>query len=147
MKPTDLMVDDWVKWKDKYVQIATISGIVYSFGHIDVEIAHCGSGFVERHDLKSISPIPLTSEILERNGFETTPSSWEMEINDIVIVIVKIQDEYLLSISEPYCDGITKGYKWTFHDLTISYVHQLQHAFRVCGLTELADNFKIELFY
>ncbi|MBQ0088527.1 MAG: hypothetical protein KBT27_04250 [Prevotellaceae bacterium] len=28
--------------------------------------------------------------------------------------------------------------------IQIKYVHELQHALRLCGLNDLADNFKIE---
>lgn len=70
MKANELMVGNWVLWKGKPVQVARVSGVVYEFGHIDVTLAHCNdNGFLESHDIKSISPIPLTDEILEKNGF------------------------------------------------------------------------------
>ena len=122
------MVGDWVQWKDKYVQIAAISGIVYSFGHIDVELAHCGSGFIERHDLKSISPIPLTLEILGLNGFECIESKGE--------IAPKRGD---FKMDNRWCE---EGFSW--NGIAVVYVHQLQHALRLCGLHELANNFKVE---
>lgn len=32
----------------------------------------------------------------------------------------------------------------TYNKIEFKYVHQLQHALRLCGLDELADNFKIQ---
>ena len=52
----DLMIGDWVMWKNRKVQIARVGGIVYSFGHIDVTLAYCNDDkILETHDIKSIS--------------------------------------------------------------------------------------------
>ena len=160
LKSTDFMVGDWVQWKDKYVQIAAISGIVYSFGHIDVELAHCGSGLIERHDLKSISPIPLTHSILEANGFEEEETD-----EDNVYTLNKCDDTGYYEIEIHWIDSYDNGAADAFNHVqwdecwkiniesegsynkgwckTI-YFHELQHALRLCGLHELADNFKVE---
>lgn len=138
MKATELMIGDWVKWKDKYVQIATISGVVYSFGHIDVELVHCGSGLIERHDLKSVSSIPLTKEILEKNGFELRDGFFYHRIDDK-------PHHYDFKLKN---GGVftSEGYtlECGIYHLTIRCVHDLQHALRLCSLNELADNFKVE---
>ena len=34
-------------------------------------------------------------------------------------------------------------YTHSFLRINVFYVHELQHALRLCGLNELADNFKI----
>lgn len=141
MKPIDLAIADYVYFNcfdgsKIIVKITAINnnGLVYG-------VSEYGSHWC---NIDKVEPIPFAPEILEKNEFETTPSSWEIEINNIAIVIVKKQDDYLLSISEPYCDGIAKGYHWVFHDLTINHVHQLQHSLRLCGLNDKADNFKLE---
>lgn len=74
---------------------------------------------------KQISPIPLTSEILEKNGFvkdeEFICHSLECEEADFVEYTIGMNRLYVKSSR---CD-IT---------LTIKYVHQLQHALRLAGV-------------
>lgn len=108
MKATELQINDWV----------------YSsfFGKTRVTSLkeHVGYGWVmtsESENWKSdasLSPIPLTAEIWEKNGHG--------------------QDMPRLSfaISET---------GWCGCD--INYVHEYQHALRLCGLNDLADNFRV----
>ena len=131
MKPTDLMILDWVLWKNKYVQVVSTSAIVYSFGQIDVRLAYCnddGDG-IERHDISKISPIPLTPEILEKNGWKET-AYWH-----------EYQDgKNTIQCCLPDMRGIINEIE--IEHFECKYVHQLQHLLRLCGLDELADNFK-----
>ena len=157
MKTTDLMLLDWVLWKNRYVQIVRTCAVVYSFGHRDVWLAYCNDdNDVECHDMSTISPIPLTPEILEKNGFNPETfltSEWEKEV---------YFKEFPGCVVEPdnsgkYIFGTTTYWKkidsdgspidWgTMYDSRIcnlQYVHELQHALRLCELNELADNFKV----
>lgn len=71
-----------------------------------------------------LRPIPLTREILEKNGMKfRTNVGWFAE-----------DDEYFLEIS-------TKGDNvyWTINDweyslLKLNYVHELQHALKLCRI-------------
>ena len=91
-------------------------------------------------------PIPLTPEILEKNGFERgviTPSKFYRNIDN----------ERLIFCSYGSCYGL--GYvHWNesndadiMHRLEVQqpimYIHQMQHALRLFGLDQLADNFKL----
>ena len=131
MKPTDLMILDWVLWENKYVQVVSTSAIVYSFGQIDVRLAYCnddGDG-IESHDISKISPIPLTPEILEKNGWKET-AYWH-----------EYQDgKNTIQCCLPDMRGIINEIE--IEHFECKYVHQLQHLLRLCGLDELADNFK-----
>lgn len=80
-----------------------------------------------------IYPIPLTAEILEKNGLLT---------------------EQLYGVNHRvYCAemSIERGMFLFEHrfggqldlQMAFEYVHELQHALRLCGLNELADNLKI----
>lgn len=70
MDAKELMIGDWVLWKNKPIQVASVSGVEYSFGQIDVTLVHCNDKkLLEKHDIKSIQPILLTPEILEKNEF------------------------------------------------------------------------------
>ena len=132
MKPTDLMILDWVLWKNKYVQVVETSAIVYSFGQIDVRLAYCnddGDG-IERHDISKISPIPLTPEILEKNGWKETEYCHEYQDSGNII-----------QCCLPDMRGRINGIE--IEHFKCEYVHQYQHLLRLCGLNELADNFKV----
>lgn len=136
----DLMVGDWVMWKEKPVQVARVSGVVYSFGHIDVTLAHCNdSGLLETHDTKSISPIPITAEILEKNGWRgKSHTQWKFFRNgcdELNILLGKnyTQVEYLNMIYNPE-DNAEVNYGHNFEFPRTIYVHELQHVLRLCGI-------------
>lgn len=130
MKPTELMIGDWVfnKHHKKHIQITPYD----FFNH-----AHLPSGkqyFVGEPEVVSgrdFEPIPLTHEILERNGFKY------FEDCNSYILLTEDLDSVILTLN-----GLTVIFHW--HDIPIMCVHQLQHVLRLCGLNELADNFKLE---
>ena len=113
MKATELMIGDWVKSRTGMnVKIVGIS-----------------------HDYPCVyEPIPLTAEILEKNGFVFR------ENNDIMCgeYYLHNQSTFAIKMFNGYLVGMCMG-----EDLEFHYVHELQHALRLCGLNELADNFKI----
>ena len=92
--------------------------------------------------------IMLTPEILEKNGFAQDDAYtdaiadgcfaeflvWHYYANE-VIVSYDSSEELVISNNVGYpCSEIT---------LYRPKVHELQHALRLCGLNELADNFKV----
>lgn len=86
-----------------------------------------------------LEPIPLTEKILKANGFE--------EFGEMLGGI--IQWRFYFEDGKIKMEHVKCMPKWDFFVginaiLDIWYVHQLQHALRLCGLNELADNFKIE---
>mgnify|MGYP003292059541 CR=1 FL=1 len=84
-----------------------------------------------------INPIPLTPEILEKNGF--VKSTIEEDVYNFPNNNKALKER---GFALDY-----HGYgRWfiTDHNLMkILYVHQLQHALRLCGLDEIANNFTI----
>ena len=85
-----------------------------------------------------VKPITLTPEILEKNGFVFDCDFWTIaspRYNNVRMVTY-------YSIGDDVADAFL-GH-WAFDEnYAIDYVHELQHALRLCGLNELADNFKI----
>ena len=88
-------------------------------------------------DERFVFPIPLTAEILEKNfgrvknvcdGYD----EWTIEIEPN-------SSWWLLSITKE----VDEGYEYNIDSFPIHYVHELQRALRLCGLNELADNFKV----
>lgn len=79
-----------------------------------------------------IRPIPLTAEILEKNGFEKAMPKieyYDMLVAGKQLVVEKSPARWYVRY------GGCSNYVYK--------VHELQHALRLCGLTDLADNFKV----
>lgn len=81
---------------------------------------------------KEGSPLPLTEDILKANGFEcfVLPNHKKLYSYNNKEIILFWNDGAEIDLL-----GVSR---------TIISVHELQHALRLCGLNELADNFKIE---
>ena len=83
-------------------------------------------------------PIPITPAILEQNGSVFARDFWTIanpRYNNVGMVTY-------YSIGDDVADAFL-GH-WAFDEnYAIDYVHELQHSLRLCGLNELADNFKI----
>lgn len=103
MKANKLMIGDWVNSPNGYFRIKLID----SEWSKDME--------------ERITPIPLTPEILEKNGW------WQDEIDGTYHNTMNVYGR-----KAPFS---------IFDGVAINYVHDLQHALRLCGLNELADNF------
>lgn len=116
MKVTELMIKDWVH--SSFFGITQIKAIkeYEGFGWI---VTTTNENW--KSDT-SLTPIPLTPEILWKN----------CESPDIV-------EWYPEHPTTAYHIHIEQGYITI--DGSIHYVHELQHALRLCGLKELADNF------
>lgn len=127
MEAKDLMVGDWVKF-NLYPYLAPYTPVKVSLD----AIYKAAKGA----DVLRFEPIPLSQEILVMNGFEKRP---ECYINGLspsynkygFALSIYVKNDYFYI----YCALIS---------IQIKYVHELQHALRLCGLNDLADNFKIE---
>lgn len=121
MKATELMIGDWVCYDGdvEYSCPIKIEGM-------DVSCDFCITSDRDDVGFGGVMPIPLTAEILEKNGwvFNDVPFIDGWEFMGITI-----------------CDwSISCGINIS---MNVRYVHELQHALRLCGMNELADNFKI----
>ena len=124
MEATELMIGDWVfnKHHKKYIQITPYD----FFNH-----AHLPNG--EKYfasELKVISgrdfePIPITKEILEKNGWEHRPTGYVFHIDG-----GKSYDNTLWYIFNDNTFVVENA------EFSIKYVHELQHALRLCGITK-----------
>lgn len=94
---------------------------------------------------EEIQPIPLTAAILEMNGW-TSYEYYHVLEKDNYRLKVEIVEDDLFNLQYDVKEGEISGhsfYMCYINDLTLSYVHGLQHALRLVGLSELADNLKI----
>ena len=143
MKLTDLAILDWVLINNTPHKIQAIDSIDAEI-LADDDLYYVGEDRCHSED--KIEPIPLTPEILEKNGFErgvVIPSNFYRNIDN----------ERLIFSPHSSCYGL--GYvHWNesndadiMHRLEVQqpimYIHQMQHALRLFGLNELADNFKV----
>lgn len=83
-----------------------------------------------------LEPILLTPEILKANGFEQNINYEDDYSFEDTTIIFKHNDKYLFTAS-------INGSKGMLY-LCANYVHELQHALKICGLNKLADNLKLK---
>ena len=110
------MIGDWVLYNETPQQILEISGI-------DDEV------YLETDELvhqSEIQPIPLTPEILEKNGFvEWRDKCYRWEYADGVYINADFTEE------EPWAHISNRCYSAT---PVCRYVHEFQHALRLCEI-------------
>lgn len=139
MKANELMVGDWVQnplgWKAQVQSIRYVNTIKDEWEWL-VKIGINNNTFQNNLSLNEIAPILLTPKILEENGFVENRgvTSWKFETKREDLIDIYGYDEYHLSINIEDTHGSGKGYRWMLNNLVIFYVHQLQHALRLCGI-------------
>lgn len=142
----DLMINDLVLYKG---HVKKVVGIKRAYNLIDLAI---NDKDFFTCSVTDIEPIPLTEEILKKNGFE--------EYRDGVckLIIYRFITYTDTIIIEPMKIESRIGNNWFWFSnkdremevvkprivYPFTCVHELQHALRLCGLTDLADNLKIE---
>ena len=151
MKATELMIGDWVCLKDdtKCEFPLKVDGVLTN------DISLEGEGFLGGVD-GLIRPIPLTPEILEKNEWKSDNNISEclgIEVfaseKNKCCVEFDGEDEYSFNTYERWEDTdyygapMDWGYRYITSICHLRYVHELQRALRLCGLNELADNFKV----
>lgn len=122
MQANELMIGDWV---DSYLD-----------GH-PIQLTAYDCYIIARGYNDGIEPIPLTAEILEKNGFELDDlrgTRYDIPGNDYYGISSYLDEDY--------------NKCWTFCAsgiflFDIPFVHELQHALRLCELNDIADNFVI----
>lgn len=133
MKPEELSIGDWVNvlnyhW-DGRPYTGQVNGITKKHGTYYLQF---GSGLSAEID--RCEPIPITKEILEKNGFK----------GDGYAILILDEQTYLdyyyyeHRLRKHWC-GVDE---WENHskvnDITFKcncyYVHELQHALRLCGI-------------
>jgi len=140
MKANELMIGDWVKSEDTICRVWCIDW--------QLQLVRCHRNGQEWDTtIEEIKPIPLTEDILKANGWEVMGKNIGMvrclyRLSDNVRIRIYLHYPYMLHYVD---DTRTDGYEereWSIGNIT--KVHELQHALRICGLNELADNFKIK---
>ena len=113
MKTNELMIGDWVLAYGKKTQIVWVGNIR------KLAVRGFPSEFYE----DEISPIPLTPEILEKNEFTK-----ELDADGLHYRFTLIDGHTKFSIL-----NARRVFQW-LGPLDFKYVHELQHALRLCGI-------------
>lgn len=126
MKATELMIRDIVLIEGTPRIVSQITKHKIGYHRTELPFGECKMSYTKLYE---VSPIPLTSEILEKNGWK-----WDNTRGEYVSSTFSL--EWDIDLHEAW---LRIGGEFTI----IAYVHELQHALRLCGLHDLADNFKI----
>ena len=104
MEAKELMIGDWVNMDFNYPPTCKSPRRL------------CLDDMIRIWQGQECEPIPLTAEILEKNGLDKVPE----------LSMVLNRDTMPM-----------------YHSPMLHYVHELQHALRLCGLNDLANNIEI----
>ena len=145
MKPEELSIGDWVNVLNYHYDgspyVGQVDGITKKHGTYYLQFGSALSAEIDR-----CKPIPITPEILERNGFKKVPqpkcanpfhwelASYEDDIQEPSMMLYCIKAfttlfyGMFISINVPSaCETITFGKQ-------VEYVHELQHALHLCKI-------------
>lgn len=127
MKANELMIGDWVLDGNHIAQVVllTCDGII-------------GTTLNESSNIEVVEPIPLTPEILEKNGFVANKHVYPYPYYEYEVKEIKLK----IGFAFPQGDKTSYKEPWVYIDservfvehLPCMFVHQLQHALRLCGI-------------
>ena len=151
MKATDLMIGDWVLINGTPRKIQAIDSIDAEI-LADDDLYYVGEDRCHSED--KIEGIPLTKEILEENdwGYDCETYFHKSDIKSFpetrITAFIKNVDKLHLEIRDNYLHiwfnyFLNYGRMDADAIVPIKYIHDIQHALRLCGLNEIADKFKI----
>lgn len=118
MKANELMIGDWV-----------LNGCGVRF-QVTETLEDGVNGVFNCEYYDDIKPISLNYEILKKNGWKNAEFCCEYQDGNTSI-----------QAHLPDMRGRINGVEIEYFQC--EYVHQYQHLLRLCGLDELADNFKV----
>ena len=137
MKAQELMVGDWVYAIDingeKHPCRANNLEYDYTNKRGDFCVDFYGTGYeAEWPDVAfNVEPIPLTPEILEKNGFRQDPKSRSRKSHQIITndVYISWWKGRLNIMYKPFV-----GHSTNHINCDGKYVHELQHALKLAGI-------------
>ena len=131
MKANELMIEDYLYWgKDKIVKVQMIRKYGDNFGidvvyNNSVNLYFCtDNDDIYFYNIDDLKPIPLTPEILEKNGWEERPTGYVFYTDG------KRYDNSLWYIFGCNTFIVNRA------EFQIKYVHELQHVLRLCGIVK-----------
>ena len=143
IKCRDLMVGDWITNRNGFPMQITNVGEDYAYATYEGDEGYPWLFSDNKDDQPQ--PIPLTNDILRNNDWRERPLVLSLDYSVLSYNFVKDEGDTHLEIKRDTLIIWFNYEKGLCADIIIpiKYVHQLQHALRLCKLDELADNFKI----
>ncbi len=128
MKANELMIGDWVMntHNQKPEQVCEIRESMVMLDYNDL------------YDFDEIEPIPIIQEILEKNGFVAKKYVYPYPYYEYEVKEIKVK----VGFAFPQGNRTSHKEPWVYIDtenvfvehLPCTFVHQLQHALRLCGI-------------
>lgn len=122
------MAGNYLSYNGQIIKVENITNKKVGYHAKDNE---CRMHYARLHECK---PVPLTPEILEKNGFVLKPDGWlwckEEGIEDKNYIFIQFRkgcDEVRL-VELNFVNKVLAKYE------QIHYAHELQHALRLCGI-------------
>ena len=138
MKVSELQIGDWVSCLGDPVRVTAVRTVyddrtnpIGIMSPLKIEY------FFKEENVK---PVPLTTDILINNRFgqDTIGSGLILHIDNSENLYVLVNYRY-----NGECRNVEISNRMYNLSRPIRYVHELQHALRLCGLSELAENLKV----
>lgn len=124
MKAEELMIGDWIFCK--YLQHNTrVIALPKPDNYLHIVVEE--EGFELVFTEKYFEPIPLTPEILKKNGFEKDQETGECLLSDYDDTFEVYWIGTILTVQSGY---------GRMELVNCQYVHELQHALRLCGINK-----------
>lgn len=147
MKATDLMVGDYVKYLGNIYIVEEIS--IKGWVHLIYPKTKSRLNLPSDYIIDLLEPILFTPEILKLNGFNEVSSGIyvydiKYKLNIGVLFLPNAKEGESKIVMNINCSSLHENGSNILHTCDINYVHELQHAFRLCNLNDLANNFKLE---
>ena len=127
MKCQELQIWDWITDGHGFPMQITNVGDDYAYATFE---GNEGDPWEFNDKDEQPQPIPLTPEMLVKNGWKETQYWHEYQ-----------DGKSTIQCCLPDMRGIINGIE--IEHFNCEYVHQYQHLLRLCGLDDLANNFKI----
>ena len=151
METSEIMINDWISYSNEPFQIDYFHRTTGTVG-----LKYRGKSEYYQDGvvcIEDISPILLTPELLEKNGWQKHATYGSIEEDGVVEEIYMLYEynfEVVFSNKEPisirhFVQTDDDGYDKLLiesRDNTMG-VHVLQHAFRLYGLSDVANSFKV----
>ena len=131
MKATDLQIGDWVVYNGdvEYSNPIKIEGM-------DIATGMCITSDRDDAGFDGVDPIPLTVEILKKNGFKKQyGNDWcyykykddDTSKESLYYILYDIDSLYLEIAAFTNASG-------EYNRMGVCYVHELQHILKLCGI-------------
>lgn len=134
MTTEELMVGDYITFSDVQNDSNCPKLKVVIIDKEDVYVSIDGDPVVDVLDPKDLAGIPLTPEILEKNGFENISTHTIKGYDTFRLDIEQRGFDYCITIKlKDYFKLQSYDDRW-YTKFGCNYVHELQHALRLCGI-------------